>query len=220
MKIRNLLVLVTTVALATICASAQEGEVTIKDHINQSLTVSRFGIVRKFIDRDGNEFLPKHTFRICSCNNDWPCFESEDTKGATATLVVLSPKKRKNVRFPLPQRSASSDWPVLQRGQSLQLQATIAFPFRTVMRRLVWNAGSGRVHIQTLTWSGGRVCCINEQSLVPLDSPHYGCSLPPPNGFNLSCPPPPALFRTAPRDSSQHSKTFTLDFLLWNPRSR
>lgn len=228
MKIRNLLVLMTTMALATICASGQQADVTIKDHANQTLTVSRFGTVVKFVGRDGNEIVPKHNFRICSCNEAWPCLESEDSKEATATFVVLSPapfrekKLKGGQRFGFPSQS-----PGLQRaqslellpGKSLELQATIVFRGGTVMRRLVWKAGSSSVQIQTLTWSGDPVCCIKDQSLVPLNFAHHGCQMPPPEGFSLTCPPPPNLFLKTPRNSSQHTATSTLEFALWGLRN-
>jgi hypothetical protein len=215
MKIRNLLVLMMTIALTTICAAAQDGYVTIKDHTNQSLTVSRFGAVVKFIERDGHEIVPKHNFRICSCNNAWPCFDSEDPKDARVTLEVLSPVNNQKQKRPQILGFQLGKRLELKRGKSLELQATIAFRGVTVMRRLVWTAGSSSVRIQTLTWSGDPICCIHDQSLVPLNFAHHGCQMPPPEGFNFTCPPPPDLFLKAPRDSSQHTATFILEFALW-----
>lgn len=213
---RNLLMLTITMALATVCVSAQrrDDKVTFSDFRNQSITVSSFGTVLKFIDRNGNEIVPEHTFRICSCNNWSPCFESKDpTKEATATLLVLFPVKSKKARSRVLKLPWLGGGPVLKPGQSLQLQATIALEDRTVMRRLVWSAGSREVQIQTLTWSGSPVCCINEQSLALRDISHHGCNAPPPEGgYGFICPPPPSLFLKAPRDSSQHTARFTLSF--------
>lgn len=202
---RNLLMLTIIMALATVCVSAQTlgDKVTFSDYRNQSITVDQFGTVVKFINRDGKELLPTHTYRICPCNKVRPCFESKATNEARATLLVVYPVKGKE----------------LKEGQSLQMQATIAFGDTTVMRRLVWKAGSSRVDTQTLTFSRTKICCIEEESTPLLFFEHHGCSMPPPDGFSLSCPPPPDFFSKAPSTLSQHSSTFTLDFSLW-PRNR
>ena len=50
MKIRNLLVLAITIAVATLCAQAQErdGPMTFTDYVGQSITISSFGTVLSF----------------------------------------------------------------------------------------------------------------------------------------------------------------------------
>jgi hypothetical protein len=201
-EMKNFLMLTIIMALTTVCVPAQQrdDEVTFSDHQNQSITVSRFGTVMSFIDRNGNKMLPKHTYRICPCNTGAPCFESQaPTNEASADLSVVFPAKGKK----------------LKQGQSLKIQATVHLPGRTVIRRLVWKAGSSTVHIQTLTWSLAQLCCIGEQSVI-LIMEHHGCSMPPPDGgFSFSCPPPPVWFSSAPRNSSQHSATFILDFSAW-----
>ena len=210
---KNLLMLTIIMALATVCVSAQNADktVTFSDHMNQSLTVDQFLTVVKFTHREKGELKPQqHSYRICPCDKERPCIDSQDrTNGVTGILTVESPVKESPVKDTK-----------LKQGQTLEIESKITTAYGTVMRRLVWKAGSSTVQIQTLTFSRTKICCMEELSMPRIFAPeHHGCSMPPPDGFSLSCPPPPNYFSKAPSSLSQHSSTSTLEFSLW-PRNQ
>lgn len=183
MKIRNLLVLAITMALATLCAQAQErdGSLTYTDHAKQSITISRFGTVLSFKDGTGNEIVPQHTYRVCPCGDRSRCVDSAaPTVGTKATLNVGFPKRGTQLR----------------KGQTLIIKATVSLEGLTLRRRLAWVAGSSVVEIvETNLGRKAAICAFDESTIVltgmMCPRPPEGLREAPPS---FKCPPPP-LFR-------------------------
>lgn len=189
MKIRNLLVLTMTMALTTLCVSAQQsggnvtsvsaqqgwGNVTITDSSNQSLTISRFGTVVRFKDKNDKLSELKHTYKICTCGKQPRCIEPNSaTEQAQASLKAVFPKPGKKLKM----------------GQSLKAVAIVKLGGVTVTRRLAWPAGSSVVYVvETVTADKAEVCSISESGLVMLGD---SCPMPPPgDSVSFKCPPPP-----------------------------
>jgi len=177
MKIRNLVVLMITVALATLSVSAQ---VTITDNSNQSLMISRFGTVVKFRNRFNRRFEPDHTYKICTCSTTPRCIEPNLIGTATATLKVEFPQSGTRLRS----------------NESLKAVATVKLGRVTLTRRLEWLAGSSVIYVvDTVAADSTNVCSIEERGVVLSDS----CSMPPPSQTAVAqvrCPPPPAWTAT------------------------
>jgi hypothetical protein len=168
MRIRNLLVLAITILLGTLCAQAQErdGSRSFTDHLNQRITISRFGTVLSFRDGNGKETVPSNNYRVCLCSGNSRCIESANTR-TEGTSVKL--------RVEFPTRGAT-----LKKGQTLVVTATIRLKALTLKRRLVWVAGSSAVGIdEAVSASRALAVCSFEESgkgLVVYDKP---CPAPP-----------------------------------------
>lgn len=132
MKIRNFLILLITMTSATLSAAAQQddGSVTYTDYSKQSITISRFGTVRRFKNSDGKEIVPNHRYRVCSCGNKSQCVDSDAPTDTTiGKLEVVSPRKGTT----------------LGKGEVLMVDATVSLGELSVMRRLAWVAGTNVV---------------------------------------------------------------------------
>ena len=178
MRIRNLLVLTITMALTVLCATAQErdGSVTYTDHTKQSITISRFGTVLSFTNRDGKLIVPGHTYRVCPCGDKSRCVDSDAPNDQTkATLAVGFPKERTRLR----------------KRETLVVTATVQLGEMTLRRRLAWMAGSSVVELfETNSGLRTAVCAFDEGPRLAIGKM---CPRPPkktnaPPAFN--CPPP------------------------------
>ncbi len=177
MKIRNLLILVMTMALGALSAAAQErdGSVTYTDDSKQSITISRFGTVLSFRNSNGKETVPSNVYRVCLCGQNSPCVESATvpSKEISSKFEVEVPK--------LPRQGA-----MIKKGQTLVVTATFRQDELAVKRRLTWEAGFSSVIIDdTISASKPlRVCTL---AVKATNLAMKMCPGPP--GFSPDCPP-------------------------------
>lgn len=168
--IRNLFVLTFTLTLGTLSALGQK-PMTITDHLNQQITVNRFGAVVSFRNRSRLETIPTSTHRVCPCGEQAACIES---------AKAPSDETESTLRVEFPRRGTT-----LKNGQTLVVTATFRQGVLTVKRRLTWRAGSSVVRIdETLTSSKSLCVSTFEQKTVSLEMKM--CPRPP--GY-LPCPP-------------------------------
>lgn len=182
MKMRNALVLAITIAVTTACAQAQEadGSVTFMDNFGQSITISRFGTVLRFKDSKGQENATENYFRIGPYGNTGP-FPWIDSRKAGEASAVL--------RIAFPKSGAT-----LEKGQVMEVTATVSQGGLTVTRRLTWPAGSSAVNIdETISAPGASIVGTLEEGIVGNLKLHPPC--PGPQGEG-NCPPEtPTAFR-------------------------
>lgn len=130
MKLRNLLVLTITLALAALCAQAQESEGarTFTDHLGQSITISRFGTVLSFKDSKGLQNATDHAFRICPACGDNKCIDSRRalTDGTSVELKVKFPEHGDTIR----------------KNKTIIATATVRQGALTLTRQVTWRAGA------------------------------------------------------------------------------
>jgi hypothetical protein len=170
MKIRNLLLLAITIAIATLSAQAQErdGSMTFTDHLGQSITISSFGTVLSFKDSKGRENETENYFRIGPYGNIGPWIDSRKADGTSTSLKA---------KFPQPGAT-------LEKGQAMDVTATVRQGGLIVTRRLTWPAGSGEVNIdETIFASSAIVVGTLEEGI--LGNLKFGPTCPAPP----QCPP-------------------------------
>jgi hypothetical protein len=179
MKIRDLVVLLITIALGTLYASAQEGDgsVTFTDHANRSVTINRFGTVLKLKNSNGKETVPANVYRVCSCGEKEPCIES----------VFISKETKSQFVVEFPNKGTT-----LKEGEALVVTATFRQGDLSVKRRLNWQAGSSSVELEQVV-SGAKPLCATtfeqkpEIPLLRLEGKM--CPRPPGDISWYTCPP-------------------------------
>lgn len=172
MKIRNLLVLTIAFGLGALSVQSQEpnGSMTFRDHLGQSISISRFGTVLSFLNSDGKEIVIGHDYRVCPCGQKDRCMDSKTpVDGTSAALEAEFPKQRVTI----------------EKGQTLIIVATVRLDDMTLRRRMAWMAGSSVVEIiETVSASLTAICGLDESAKVPLGKMCPG----PPGRTALKCP--------------------------------
>jgi hypothetical protein len=179
MKIRDLVVLLITIALGTLSASAQEGDgsLTFTDHANQSVTINRFGTVLKLRNSNGKETVPVNVYRVCSCGEKEPCIDS----------VFISKETKSQFEVEFPKKGTT-----LKEGEALVVTATFRQGDLSVKRRLNWKAGSSSVEMEQVVSGPKSLCaCTFEQKpeIPVLRFEAKMCPRPPGSIDWYTCPP-------------------------------
>lgn len=178
MKIRNLLVLATTMVLGTLGAQAQErdGSMTFTDHMKQSITVSSFGTVLSFRNSKGRETAQDSAYKVCPCGSSGKCIEWRNAPidGISSELTVENPQQGM----------------ALDQEQTLVVTATVRQGELTLTRRLSWLAGS-RVYTidETISSSVNMDICLLKETAKTLTSATIDFKMkPPPPGGKAKSP--------------------------------
>jgi hypothetical protein len=181
MKLRSLVVLTISIVLGTLFAHAQkeEGARTFTDHLNQSITISRFGTVLSFKNSNGKETAATNVYRVCPCGEQSGCLESATVPAekTSSTLEVSFPKKGATLR----------------KGETLSATATFNEGDLRVKRRLNWEAGTGTLVIDEIISSSKPLCSSTLERKpgegIPVVAFEMKMCPGPPEFWSLTCPP-------------------------------
>ena len=178
MNIGKLVILLITIALGALSASAQQGDgsVTFTDNSNQSITISRFGTVLNFKNSYGKETAPGKVYRVCPCSKKEPCIESD---------VIPSKETKSQFEVTFPKEGTT-----LKKGETLVVTATYHQAELTVRRRVNWEAGSSSVAVDEVIYASKPLCvCTFELEKASLKLTAKNCPRPPGSIDWWICPP-------------------------------